>query len=255
MIFRFGWRPDPHDARDRAFASRLGAEPRAAEAMRLCDLASAVRDQSASSSCVGHAVAEAIEVRQRSDTDDLLTRLSPAALYWHARALDSFADEDGGAYIRSAIRAAKAIGVCREAVWPLDLAKINARPSMQAEIEGVHRFDGAYERISGTGAWRIERVLDALQAGSPVVFGTQVTTAFMRHRGEGVIAAPKPEDRREGGHALCALGFDQRGARIRVLNSWGMEWGDHGWCWLDPEWFSNAETQDVWALITKETAA
>lgn len=42
-------------------------------------------------------------------------------------------------------------------------------------------------------------------------------------------------DRRSGvagGHQVCVDGIDPTHSLVRVANSWGTSWGDHGWCWL-----------------------
>lgn len=254
ITFHFGWRPDPEDQRDRLFKLHMGATPRAVESMSMSSLSGRVRDQESSNGCTGFSITAAMQTRRRLDgLADASEELSPQALYWHLRALDGFADEDGGGYIRSGIRAARAVGVCREESWPFDVARINQRPSMTAEIEGVARYHGTYERITESGPWCAERVLDALQNKMPVVFGTQVTNAFMAHRGTGTIAAPKPLETRVGGHALCALGFDRSGERIRIKNSWGL-WADRGFAWIDPDWFADHETQDIWVFRHAEAA-
>ncbi len=198
--------------------------------------------------CVGQACAEAIQVRRRLDGAPAHEELSALALYWHARALSGQEDEDEGTYIRNAMQVARKVGVCSEDSWPFDEAKVNQRPSMAAELEGLHRFEGSFERITETGPWRAERVLDALQSDCPVVFGTQVTSVFMAHRGDGVIAAPRPNDVRVGGHAVFALGFSDFGRRVRIKNSWSSSWADRGFAWIDPEWLALPETQDVIVL-------
>jgi hypothetical protein len=35
-----------------------------------------------------------------------------------------------------------------------------------------------------------------------------------------------------GGHQICVDGIDPTHSRVRIANSWGASWGDHGWGWL-----------------------
>ncbi len=250
--FRFGYLPDKLDGRDKPFKLHMGDAPRASEATRMLGLAGPVRDQGNTGSCVGQSCAEAVQVRRRLDGGPAHEQLSALALYWHARAVDGPVDEDGGTYIRNAIRVARNVGVCSQDSWPFDERRVNERPPMMAEIEGLASFEGNYERISEQGVWRAERVLDALQSSSPVVFGTQVTSLFMMHRGDSVLAAPKPDEPRVGGHAVLALAFKDHGRAVWIRNSWGTSWGSHGGAWISSDWLADPETQDAWTLRPKQ---
>lgn len=256
IVRGFGWRKDPHDERDRPFGARRPADvPRASEALGMVELYGSIRDQGMTSRCVGYSTAKAIRVRLALDGHPQV-ELSANGAYWGARAPDGFAGEDGGAFIRSGIRYARACGIPTEASWPSRLDTINVEPDETAEIAGLAFADGSYERIySADGAEQAELVLDALQASCPVLFGTDLTAQFVRHVGRDVVPAPRPGDTSEGGHALLALGFDQGGARVCVPNSWGTSAGDRGWYWLDPGWFASARTQDIWALRPKAVTA
>ena len=45
---------------------------------------------------------------------------------------------------------------------------------------------------------------------------------------------PKSYETIEGGHAMCIIGYDDYkfGGAFRVVNSWGKEYGDHGYLWV-----------------------
>lgn len=55
-------------------------------------------------------------------------------------------------------------------------------------------------------------------------------------------AATKDEYKSEGFggyHAITVVGFDTRKQAIRIVNSWGPGWGDHGFLWLDNSFVSD----------------
>lgn len=244
----WGYRPDPADERDRMHAPKPGVTRITERRMDL--LVRRIHDQLSSSSCVGHGVASSIVLAYALAQRDI-PDLSPMHAYWLARAQDGFQHEDAGAYIRSCIRAVRKVGCCGMTEWPLNMDLINARPPMSAEMSGIRFADLSYERVTGGS----EGVLDALQAGHPVVFGTQVGYVFMDHVGDDTIPAPRPGEVMLGGHCVYAAGLDRGGERVRIVNSWGTSWADKGFAWIEREWFDLSATQDCWAIISPAEAA
>ena len=41
----------------------------------------------------------------------------------------------------------------------------------------------------------------------------------------------RPTGRRTGGNAIFCRGISKWGS-LRLFNSWGDDWDNHGWCWL-----------------------
>lgn len=261
----FGWLPDSRDPRDYPLGrtGELATDiTRADSALGMLELhreVSRIRDQGRTSSCVGQAVAAAVEVRRALDGLPRIL-LAELAAYWGARGLYGFAGEDAGAYIRGGFKWAHRVGLPAQSEWPMDddtywargpKSKINRRPHAAAETHGMAQAGGAYERVA-TGPGVVERTLDCLQLGCPVVGGFGVTSRFME--GNGTIPAPRPGERREGGHAIALLAFDRRGERVAFANSWGSDYGERGYGWLAAEWLQDRETGDLWACRAKEAA-
>lgn len=248
LVRRLGYLPDPADPRDRMHAPRPGMTRITERRMDL--LVGHIRDQGQTASCVGQASVAGIELVQALEQQPV-PRLSAAHAYWLARAQDGIQTEDEGSYIRSCVKALRKVGCCGETDWPLDPARINERPGLTAEMSGIRFADITYQRVGG-GA---EGLLDALQLGHPVVFGTNVGNAFMYWTGDDTLPAPKPTEVMLGGHAMLAAGFDRSGERVRVVNSWGRGYGDNGFLWMSRDWFDLPATNDLWALVPQTTEA
>ena len=77
-----------------------------------------------------------------------------------------------------------------------------------------------------------------LAANFPVLIGAIVGTAFSQHFGTGTFALPPNETVDGSGHAMCVVGYDNSLKSYRVMNSWGTDWGDSGFAWIEYDTFS-----------------
>jgi hypothetical protein len=53
----------------------------------------------------------------------------------------------------------------------------------------------------------------------------------------------------KGGHAMLVVGYDDSKKAFKLLNSWGTNWGDHGYTWVDYEFFRHVVTE---AYVAKD---
>ncbi|MCJ7681193.1 MAG: C1 family peptidase [Candidatus Aminicenantes bacterium] len=84
--------------------------------------------------------------------------------------------------------------------------------------------------------WRKVNILDTkelkahLNGGFPVMIGAAVDKPFMDHpRGQ----IWNSIDSVIGFHAMVVVGYSDRINAFKIMNSWGQEWGDNGFCWAD----------------------
>lgn len=69
----------------------------------------------------------------------------------------------------------------------------------------------------------------ALGYAGPVVLGLNWYTGMMDATADGQIMKSGAV---EGGHSICAFGVNVPQRRIKLINSWGKDWGDEGRCWI-----------------------
>ncbi len=79
----------------------------------------------------------------------------------------------------------------------------------------------------------------------PVVIGTEFDETFRGWGPEGVWEYEGPS---EGGHAMLVAGYSDRRQAFRVRNSWGLDWGDNGYCWIGYSTFQDPAA-DVMACV------
>lgn len=197
-------------------------------------------------SCAAHAGAGALEILLSGE--GAMTKLSRLHLYWIARALDGSTAEDAGTFLRSICQQLGKIGVCPEELWPYVEGNFNLAPPLEAEIRASANRIAGYYRIETTGEQRLKDVEAAIRASHPVIFGTQVGNRFMQTSGKTPIAPD--ENDLQGGHATCLVGVQTTAGRLsfRDRNSWDDTWGDQGYAWLDQDYITWNNTDDIWVL-------
>ena len=65
----------------------------------------------------------------------------------------------------------------------------------------------------------------------------------------GTLNLPKPGEKNVGGHAVCAIGYDDAAQRFLVRNSWGADWGVKGNFTMPCDYISNTDlADDMWTI-------
>lgn len=204
-----------------------------------------VYDQKNTNSCVGQALAGALELVEM-EQGTTVAKPSVWMLYEQARRIAQPKGQlvDAGAQIRDAVKALKRLGCCDEKQWP-ETKSIGVRPNILARFRGHGRKDGDYRRIRATGKERARVVGAAVRAGYPVIFGVPVSREFQRLRGA-TIAGPVKDEDIVGYHAMLVTGTRAVDSEFRWRNTWGSGWGENGYCWASDEYLAQAE--DAWIV-------
>jgi C1A family cysteine protease len=167
---------------------------------------------------------------------------------WHERELEGRVDEDSGAYIRDGMKVLQKQGVCPEGDFPYVITHFRDQPSPTAESDASRYTISDYHRIPDLDALKA-----ALAEGLPVVIGMAVYESFESPEVAQTGKVPVPKKTRErilGGHALLAVGYQNRGVSsgaVIVRNSWGEQWGDQGYCYIPYIMFRDPDCiMDMW---------
>jgi hypothetical protein len=124
-----------------------------------------VRASGCEGSCVGFAVAAALEDQiRKSEAEDVT--ISPRYIYYHARKQGGFAtDRDTGAHLKDAVVVLLYRGAVAEEVWPYQAGEFAARPTAKVE-RARHYGISEVQRIRS-----LETLKTALQEARSVVGG------------------------------------------------------------------------------------
>jgi len=198
----------------------------------LVDRFPAVRDQGPRGTCVAFATAA---LREFADPEG--RRFSEQFLYWGCKELDG--DEQEGTTLAQATTVLDRFGSCLDLSWPYSPARIpgneaHAPPPPEAIRSGRDlRLPGCpllnsqdvrtlKEALAGTGG----------TDGHPVVIGVAIFASAWdssRAHRSGEISLPFASETPRGGHAMCAVGYQDDptvpgGGFLIVRNSWGSGW-------------------------------
>ncbi len=197
-----------------------------------------VENQVSTNACIGHGDSSALEVCNHYETGGEVIQLSRWYAYITAQSVNGWVGTDGGASLAGAISANGTRGICLAATCPFTgkyYTKLPAAADAEASQHKLlrhtipHTYDDAF-------AW--------LQTGQgAVIIGVRWWRSFRENTG--IMDTFAGKDR--GFHCLAIVGYskrtDKRGRKyFWLVNSWGPEWGAHGWAEVAPAVF------DQWCL-------
>jgi C1A family cysteine protease len=280
-----GWLPDYPDIRDYTFASKelmskkdihelvsptgLGKSgsttlPISVDLRRWCP---PIEDQGQLGSCTANAGVGMVEYYEKKAFGKHIDA-SRLFLYKATRNLAELKG-DSGAFIRSTMGALVLFGVPPEKYWPytdepLDFDKEpNAFCYSFAEnYKGIKYFRHDSQGASGKAI--LDSVKSSLAANVPAMFGFTVYSSIDQAGRSGKIPFPCSNERVVGGHAIVAVGYDDKlqiknagcdvstkGALL-IRNSWGESWGDGGYGWLPYDYLLKELAVDFWSMLKQE---
>ena len=238
----YGWIPDRPDHRDFLY-SAIAPKVKLPSKIDLRNEDSPIENQGRLGSCTANALAghlQFLEMIAGVDYKDL----SRLFIYFNERALEGTIGFDSGAMIRDGIKVLAKYGVCQEASWPYDITQFTKKPTVACYKEGLKRCISSYHRLQ-----TLDEMLNCLADGFPFVFGFTVYESFesLKVAQSGVVPMPRKAERALGGHAVMAVGYDQKLKRLIVRNSWGAQWGQAGYFTM-PYAYVETSADDFWTI-------
>ena len=260
----YGWQPDLPDHRDHLYSAPLAKLTAKAVLPAKIDLrpqCPPVYNQGQIGSCTANAIAGALEFDRRKQKlkDFVPSRLF---IYYNERAMEHTVGSDAGAQIRDGIKSVNKQGACPESEWPYDDtpadpqtnvwppdARPAEKPSKSCYTDAKKYTAVTYQRVNRD----LSQMKGCLADGYPFVFGFTVYDSFESAvvAKSGVLNMPGGSEQVVGGHAVVAVGFDDKLQRIIVRNSWGTKWGMKGYFTMPYAYVLDANlSDDFWTIRT-----
>lgn len=275
--YGMGWIPDYPDFRDYTEETeevKTVLEPTGLQKAKalpasidLREWCSSVEDQGMLGSCTAHAGVGIIEYYESKSFGRHIDA-SRLFLYKVTRNLMKMKG-DTGAYLRSTTGAMVLFGVPPEEYWAYtdDEIEFDREPPAFCYAFAQNYQAVKYFRHDPPGIPSdtiLKRLKTYLAAAHPAMFGFTVYSSIEQADDTGKIPFPSSTEKIEGGHAIVAVGYDDKmkiknkyggvettGALL-IRNSWGQRWGNNGYGWLPYEYILRGLAEDFWSILKKE---
>lgn len=206
-----------------------------------------VYDQSSVGSCTANAIGAAYQFKliSQNETAWMPSRLF---LYYNERFIENTVNYDSGAQLKDGLKSLNKDGICDEKLWPYKVCKYKKKPSKKAYDAAKSNTIELYEKIPDGNLFLMKQ---CLAKGTPFVFGFTVYESF---EGEeiartGIMPEWNATESIMGGHAVCAVGFDDEKQVMIIRNSWSASWGDKGYFYMPYSYISNPNlASDFWCI-------
>jgi C1A family cysteine protease len=247
----YGWLPDLPDHRDLLYAALAPKLARLPEKVDLRKRCSPIESQGRLGSCTANALAGALEFLELKHGGEFVD-LSRLFIYYNERVIEGTVHSDSGAFLRDGIKTLAKQGVCSEHDWPYKIRYFRRKPGKACYRSAEQHRIVSYHRIKD-----VDEMRTCLAEGYPFVFGFTVYSSFESKKIEksGILNMPEPDEKVMGGHAVMAAGYDDRTECFLIRNSWGRDWGKHGYFSMPYDYLADRDlSDDFWTIRAAQEA-
>ena len=242
MKFKLGLRRSSNDPRDYDYKLKVPMNVKLPLSHEI--IPRAIYNQGNIGSCSSNAICNQI-MALKDYTDN--TYPSRLYQYYNSRMIEGNINEDSGATYRSAYKALSKFGFCDEKLCEYDTEKYKEEPSKSCYDTANKTLIKKYQTLIPS----IYAIEYAVSNNMIVTFGCIIYDNFNEYdKKEFVI--PFPRGGQLGGHALAIVAYSHQKRLFKIVNSWGVEWGDNGCAWMNYEHVISDSCFDFWTISKDE---
>lgn len=163
------------------------------------------------------------------------TVMSPPFMYNQIK----IGDCQSGSYFVDAFNLLKDQGICTLEQMPFDGQDCETQPNSTQTQQALSNKISSFERLPNDGI--VNNIKYYITQNTPIVIGVKVDNAFSNRHNinyefiyEG-LANPSTFSN----HAMLVVGYDDGRNAFKVINSWGTNWGNNGYCWINYDLFTD----------------
>lgn len=248
----FGWKKQQPDFRDYKYKLERLAPIQSVFLAKKNNLGE-IFDQLDLGSCTANALAFLVYfdlLNKHAQKLGKVFRPSRLFIYYFERALEGTIGTDSGAELRDGAKVLATEGVCSEDTWIYDTSMFAAAPPQQALTQALNFKSILYQSVDNTNR---QLLVNTLLNGYPIAFGVTVYDSFMTNQvaATGIVPMPSLSENIAGGHAMAIVGYHAGFDAFVVRNSWGLFWGDKGYCRIPAAYLTNPDlASDFWIIET-----
>ena len=151
-------------------------------------------------------------------------------VYYNERLLSQTVNSDSGSSIENGMKVVSTYGVCDEALYPYRPDHFTDVPSPEAYTNALLHKVLAYSKLP----LDMNALKNCLVGGNPFIASIIIYSSFQRTGDIGGTMIPMPMANQDslGGHAVLICGYDDSLQSWILRNSWGLDWGVRGYCYL-----------------------
>jgi C1A family cysteine protease len=200
-----------------------------------------VYDQGDLGCCTAFAIAKGLRELQQRQRKETATPLSALFFYFEERVPQRKTGQDSGATIAEGMKVLLDEGCAPEADFPFQPKRFTLKPPAAAYSHAGTWKVGKTYHLAG-----LDGVKTSLARGYAVAVGFTCYPGFDKVGKDGWLPMPKPGEKADGGHAVVAVGYNDAAKCLILRNSWGADWGDHGYFYMPYAYASSKDVDEYW---------
>ncbi len=195
-------------------------------------------NQGQQNSCVGWSVGYAMKTYQEKASrnweltqgSDIVSKhvFSPSYIYNQINK-----GKDNGAMFADAFNLLRTKGISTLEKKPYDETDYTSMPDENANKEAASFKIAWAKTISPKD---LSELKSYLVKGYPIIIAISYDENFMSLKGPEIITDMNIGENAMG-HAMVLVGYDDSKKAFKIMNSWGIGWGDRGYCWMSYDAF------------------
>lgn len=203
-----------------------------------------IQDQKKQGSCIGFSAGYAVMSyyinRSLNGNYSTIHTASPKFLY-NLSKLGS--DCGSGSIYPRALAVLKDKGICTWSEMPYNDVECSTQPnSIQLSSASKYKIKSwTYIMLSNT-----DMMKRLIYSGYPLMVGITVYDNLFSYKG-GVYNSIS--GKKQGGHAVCIIGYNESTRAFKVQNSWSSAWGESGSFWVSYDFLAQQLAMEKWCYV------